>query len=163
MSENWLHTRINWQSVVCEDGTQADVAVIPHRKARLPWARDINRLLVAINRDYGTLGIYRQDRIPSSLLPLSGTMSCLTRPNMLKINEFFEWPAATAVYQGYTGQPLADGMMTLTLSDALSTSFRTEPQPGWQLCHRGAVGVSFLRDTDDGRYCIEATVDRVRL
>lgn len=162
MSENWLHTEINWQSQVFDDGTQCDVAVLQHRKARLPWVRDLSRLLVALNREYGTLGIYRTDKIPS-VLPLSGMVTSLTRPNMLKINEFFEWPQATAIYHGFTGMNLPDGMPTLTLSDALGTNFRVEPVAGWQPCHRGALGLSFLRDSADGTYCIEATVDRVRI
>lgn len=167
MGKNWLNTRATWHFVQFDDETTGRAALFNHRSERLPWARDIKRLLFTISDDTHELSIYRIDHIPVVPIPISSAMYRMSSCDVTKIQEFVEWPGAEAIYSGFTRFDLSESIPSDWLADAISNKWRTESVPGWWLINRGVLGISFLREAVDIRngdtISIEATALSVSL
>jgi len=76
------------------------------------------------------------------------------------LDEWFAWPQSEAVYARVTS---VDFVKTYNpqrlLHQGLLDVFHKNPVHGWTPVHRGALGISFVRDTLDGTMCTEIRSD----
>lgn len=128
-----------------------------HRKQRLPWYSGMNHLLAVVKYDDRCLHIYKIDQMPtlpidtrSALLAMSTSCFCLTI-----LQEYLEWPLSEAAMSGYTLTDISESLSVHSLADEISRRWRIKPIPGWNLVHRGHLGVVFLLGIvdKDGRPC----------
>lgn len=147
-----------------DSGIEGRAAVFPYVQRRLPWMTNpINRLLVTICKD--ELGIYKYPEIPSYPLPYADAM-VLTRVISLRtLSEFFEWPYVEAITSGYSGELLEDTLPTSGLTHVIMAEWHRKPftdGKDWWVINRGPLGVSFLRDLENGN-CIEIRTARIMI
>jgi hypothetical protein len=152
---SWLHTRVPWSPIKFDSGLEGRAALFPHRKQRLPWAPHLERLLVVIcNHE---LGIYKYDTIPSHPLPYADAIFLTKVVALTSLQEWFEWPCTEAIYDGQSaGEDIVEGLPTPCLTQALLKEWHKKSfVAGWWPTNRGAIGLSFLRNLQDGQRCVE--------
>ena len=159
----WLGIKADWYTIQLDNGQTVQAALLRHRKERLPWANDMDKLLVTITYDTHEWAIYRRDTLPTDPLRYSAAMYRMTDIHLTKLQEFFNWPVAQAILDAYTLCPVSAGIPTYMLADEVMKEWRKKPIAGWWPCHRGDYGISFLRNTSDGRNCIEVRPTKVHV
>lgn len=142
--DSWLGTRVIWEP--CQvDNIIGKCALFVFRKQRLPWL-DLKKILaVVVNHQ---LLLYKLDALPVRNLAVADAF-IVVRPQDFAaklISEWFEWPAAEAVYEGFTGNDACEVEPMCRLADYVLKMWHANPLPGWQPIHRGYLGVSFVRD-----------------
>lgn len=142
--DSWLGIRVIWEP--CQvDNIIGKCALFVFRKQRLPWLKLQKLLAVVANHQ---LLLYKLDIIPRRPLAVSDAFM-VVRPQDFAadlISEWFEWPTAEAVYEGFTGMDACEVEPMRRLADYVLKQWHANPLPGWQPIHRGHMGVSFVRD-----------------
>jgi hypothetical protein len=148
MAKTWIGITADWQPVKFRDHTQGKAALLPFRKQRLPWLSDQSRILVAIHGGLQLLLLYKLDHMMSYELDVPAAFLKITARDLtLKIlAEFLDWPMCEAAWSGFARQDLVETTSQSWLGDAALKCWNKKPLPDWTPVHRGALGLSFLRD-----------------
>lgn len=158
---SWIGTRVDWRPLGF--GQTGRITLMPFRKERLPWYHEKYLIVAVVNTDLILVKtkIVDLDRLPKRINPTLAFMTLKQSDFILSwCAEFFDWPMAQALYEGYTLMPMMQSYSSQHwLHDAVLRTFHKHPVPGWTPVHRGVLGISFLRDTTDGEKCIEITSD----
>jgi hypothetical protein len=160
---SWIGTSVVWTPASVDGLHSGKAALVELRRPRLPWYRGKYLLAVVANQK---LMLFKGDRLPQDTLCSNDTLLTIGSSELtLKLlAEYFEWPDIQAVHDGYLKTDLAQSFEPQRwLRDGILQRFHKEPLPGWWPVHRGALGISFLRNVMEGTNCAEITSTALNL
>jgi hypothetical protein len=158
---NWIGTQSIWNPQQFTSGIDGMSAIYNYRRKRLPWNK-ATHLKVAVQGQ--RLMIFRGPQPVPRVNPKDALLVLEPQDLTLRqLSEYFNWPDIEAIHFGYTGIDLSSYNSPMWAADGILKIFHAEPMLGWWPIHRGALGVSFLRNVMEDSHCVEVNTECMRL